>query len=279
MRPLISLAVLAGLCAAAATVPAAPVEIHPAGPAVPENLLRIELRFARPQRLPFDIRHLKLLDASGQELDGALLDLTLPNADGRRITVLMDPGRVKSGVGPNLAAGRALRAGESVRLVVDDPASGGPPVVKAWRVTAPLSQPIDPGAWRLSAPRAGSRDALVVDLRQPISSSGERLIAVLDAAGRRVAGSTALARGDAQWRFTPAQPWQPGLHQLVTHPDLEDPAGNRRCAAFEQVRESEIRCDVGASLPFEPSARAPAAGACADQSSCRTASTTVRGRL
>jgi len=271
VRPLLALAALAGLSIAHAASP----EIHPAGPTVPENLLRIELRFERPQSLPFDIRHVKLLDARGREIDNALLDLTLPSADARRITVLLDPGRVKSDVGPNLMAGRALHAGETVRLRVDEP--GRPPVVKTWRVTAAAAQPLDPAAWRLTEPRAGSRDALVVDLRAPIAASGERLIAVLDATGERVAGTTTLDRGDARWRFTPARPWRIGVHRLVTHPDLEDPAGNRRCAAFEQVRESEIRCDAGANLPFEP--RAAAAGPCADQRSCRTASTTVRGRL
>lgn len=225
------------------------VEVHPAGPTVPENLLRIELRFARPQRLPFDVGRLALLDERGRPLDRALLDLALPSADGRRITVLMDPGRVKSGVGPNLDAGRALHAGEAVRLRLD-----GDAVVKQWTVGAALSQPLQPAGWRLSAPRAGSRDALRVELGEPISSSGESLIAVVDAAGRRVSGAIALADGDTVWRFTPARPWRVGGHALVTHPALEDPAGNRSCAAFEQVHASALECEAGATLPFEPAA-------------------------
>lgn len=234
---------------------AATVEIHPAGPTVPENLLRVELRFAQPQRLPFDIGRVKLFDANGQPIEHALLDLALPSPDGRRITVLMDPGRVKSGVGPNRDAGRALHAGELVRLQVDDQAGIEAVAVKSWQVTAAALRPLDVSGWQLSVPGAGSRDALVVDLRAPISSAGEPLIAVVDTAGRRVPGTTALGENDAVWRFTPARPWAPGLHRLVVHADLEDPAGNRRCAAFEQVRESTIRCDADASLNFHPQAR------------------------
>lgn len=230
---------------------AASVEIHPAGPAVPENLLRVELRFDRPQRLPFDVERLTLLDGDGLEIRHALLDVALPDASGRRITVLLDPGRVKTGVGPNLDAGRALKAGATVSLRVLDGDADASPVVKTWRVTTAVSHPLQPELWQLNPPRRGTRDTLDVDLRMPISSAGDRLIAVLNGQGRRVAGTVTLDDGDATWRFKPSRPWAMGLHRLVTHPWLEDPAGNRRCAAFEAPIQSAVACE-GASLEFTP---------------------------
>ncbi len=243
----VGLAALAGLPLARA----GSVEIHPAGPAVPENLLRIELRFDRPQRLPFDVERLALLDSEGREIPHALLDVALPDADGRRITVLLDPGRVKTGVGPNLEAGRALQEGATVGLRVAGSDAAVAPAVKTWRVTAAISQALQPQLWRLDAPRRGTRDALSVDLRMPISSASEGLIAVVDGQGRRVAGRVWLDDGDATWRFQPARPWATGRHRLVTHPGLEDPAGNRSCAAFEAPIRSTSACD-GASLEFTP---------------------------
>jgi hypothetical protein len=231
---------------------AAPVDIHPAGPSVPENLLRIELRFDRPQRLPFDIARVRLLDATGAPVRDAFLDLTLPSADARRVTLLMNPGRVKTGVAPNLAWGRALQAGATVRLVVDDPFLGSRSVMKDWEVTAVQSRGPQPEGWGVRVPRVHTRDALVVALRAPISSTADRLIAVSDSSGRRVAGRVTLSDGDTVWHFAPQESWQPGLHAIVTHPDLEDPAGNRACAAFEQVRASEAPCEAGSTLPFEP---------------------------
>jgi len=230
---------------------AVPVEIHPAGPTVPGNLLRFELRFDQPQRLPFDVERLKLFDGEGLEIQHALLDLALPDADGRRITVLMDPGRVKSGVGPNLDAGRALKEGGTVSLRVAGSGVDASPVVKTWRVTAAVSRLLQPELWQLSLPRRGTRDALSVDLRTPISSAGERLIAVLDGHGHRVVGTATLDDGDATWRFKPSRPWATGLHRLVTHPGLEDLAGNRRCAAFEAPIRSAAACE-GGSLEFTP---------------------------
>lgn len=232
---------------------AAPVEMHPAGPSVPENLLRFELRFDRPQPLPFDVGRLQLLDGDGIEIRHALLDLALPDRDGRRITVLLDPGRVKSGVGPNVDAGRALREGATITLRVADGADDSAPAAKTWRVTAAASHPLQPERWHISLPRQGSRDALSVDMRTPISSVGEQLIAVLDGQGRRMVGTVSLGDGDATWRFKPSRPWRAGRHRLVTHAGLEDPAGNRRCAAFEAPLRSAAKCE-GASLQFTPKA-------------------------
>ena len=247
MTALMALMTLTGLRPALAS----PVEIHPAGPSVPANLLRFELRFDPPERQPFDVERLTLLDGDGHEIPHALLDAALPDTDGRRITVLLDPGRVKTGVGPNLHAGRALQEGATVSLRVAGRERDAAPVVKTWRVTAAAVQPLQPALWRLTAPRRGTRDALTVDLRTPISSAGERLIAVVDARGRRVDGSTALSDGDTTWRFRPSRPWATGLHRLVTHPSLEDPAGNRRCAPFEAPRLSAVACEA-ASLEFTP---------------------------
>jgi hypothetical protein len=249
-RRLLAALILTGVASARAV---ASVEIHPAGDTVPENLLRIELRFERPQRLPFDMQRLKLLDDAGVALENALLDLTLASADGRRITVLMDPGRVKSGVGPNVDAGRALHAGRSVRLQVEADAidatdvidvTGGSIVVKEWRVTPAVSTRMRPGEWQLTMPRAGSCDALVVAFHDAISSSGEALLAVTDATGYRLGGTTSLEQGDAVWRFMPSRRWAAGAHRLVAHPELEDPSGNRRCSAFEELGQSSVRCEA-----------------------------------
>lgn len=241
------LAMLAVACAACiGNAQAVSVDIHPTGDTVPENLLRIELRFQQPQRLPFDMTRLTLSDDQGVVLENALLDLALPNADGRRITVLMDPGRVKSGVGPNLDAGRALRVGQrvSLRVAAEAGDASGAAAVKTWRVTGAMSNRLSPADWLLTRPRAHSRDALVIDFRDAVSASGEGLIAVTDAAGHRLSGTTSLTRGDSAWRFTPTRRWKTGRHRLVVYPEFEDPAGNRPCAAFEEQAQSSTRCEA-----------------------------------
>jgi hypothetical protein len=140
-----------------------------------------------------------------------------------------------------------------VTLVVDDPALAQP-VRKTWEVTAFDAESPRPAQWTLEPPRQGSRDPIVVHLDAPISSSAEALIAVRSPDGRRFAGITRLERGEIVWRFVPARPWRAGKYAVVTHPDLEDPAGNRTCAQFEAVDESRVHCEEGTAQLFEPRA-------------------------
>src|SRR5580704_11835636 len=70
--------------------------VYPSGSTVPENLLRIELRFSIPLRPPLGIDQVKLVDCNGTEIKDAFLDLPLPSPDGKRVTILFHPGQVKS---------------------------------------------------------------------------------------------------------------------------------------------------------------------------------------
>ena len=72
---------------------------YPSGASIPENLLRVELRFASPWHSTLDMRRVRLLSDDGQEIESAFLDLPLASADGSGVAVLLHPGRVKSGVG------------------------------------------------------------------------------------------------------------------------------------------------------------------------------------
>lgn len=227
------------------------VTIYPSGATVPENLLRIELRFSDPLREPLTIAEVRLLDARGREIPSPFLDLPLPTADGRRVTILLHPGRVKSGLQANLTLGRALHAGATVTLVVDHPALAQP-VRKTWQVTPFDAVSPQPERWRFAPPRRGSRSPLVVHLDAPISSTAEVLIAIRGPDGERVAGVARLEQGETVWRFVPTQPWRVGNYALVTHPDLEDPAGNRPCATFETIKASQVRCAQGTVQTFAP---------------------------
>ncbi len=95
----------AALCAVAPVALAA-ASVSPAGDSVPANLLRIELRLDAPLNGPLDMRHVRLFDQHGAEIPAPFLDLALPSLDGRTITVLLHPGRIKTDVRPNVDLGR-----------------------------------------------------------------------------------------------------------------------------------------------------------------------------
>jgi hypothetical protein len=224
-------------------------EAYPSGATVPENLLRIELRFTAPLWHGLDMEHVKLYDVNNNEITQAFLDLPLLSPDGKRVTILMHPGRVKSGVGANLAVGRALNAGSVVTLVVDDVALAQP-IRKTWEVAAFDADLPQPSRWTFALPRQQSRDPIVLHLDGPISSSAESLIAIRAPNGERFAGTISLERGETLWRFVPEMPWTEGTYAIAIHPDIEDPAGNRPCGPFEAIAASQVRCDEETVLEF-----------------------------
>lgn len=227
----------------AAALAAHPVGISPSAAVVPENLLRIELEFDGVDGVAPDAVDARLLDDDGAVIDGALLDLALPSADGRRLTLLMHPGRVKTDVGPNRALGRALKAGRRVTLVVSSPGSSIPSR-RTWQVVDPdVTGPL-PGSWRAATPIAGARAPLRVTLDAPVDAGGANLIAVRNAGGDRIPGAARFEQGETVWAFTPTHPWAMGVYDIVVHPNLEDPAGNRTCGAFEAIKASLVTCQM-----------------------------------
>lgn len=231
-------ALLAALLSPAAF--AAP-HVTPSGAEVPENLLRIVLHLDAPLSAPLDMHHVLLLDSSGATIPDAFLDLPLPGRDGRELTLLLHPGRIKTGVGPNVALGPALRAGQGVLLRIDDPQLGRP-LEKRWQVQPALRQRIAPEAWTWHAVQRGGRTTLRIAFPQALDSGAAPMLALQGPDGRRVEGAARLASGERGWQFTPARPWRQGKYLLRVHPALEDPQGNRLCSAFEQAGQSAQQC-------------------------------------
>jgi hypothetical protein len=223
--------------------------VTPSGPEVAENLLRIELHLDRPMAGALDMSHVTLLDSAGTPIPDAFLDLPLLDRSGRNVTLLLHPGRIKTGVGPNVALGPALRSGQSLTLRIDDPQLGRP-FAQHWQVTPPLRERIDPQQWTVQTVRRSGRQTLRVIAPAALDGDAVEAIAVQGPDGRRVAGVAMLTAGEREWQFTPKQNWRPGAHLLRIHPRLEDPQGNRLCSAFEQAGQSAKRCGDEGKLAF-----------------------------
>ena len=243
------LAILLPLLAALAPAAVAATLISPSGSSIPENLLRIGVQFDTPLGNQLDMRHVTLTDASGNPIENALLDIPLTSHDGKRVSILLHPGRIKTGVAPNLAVGPALHEGATVVLLIDDPQLPQP-LKKSWLVGPALSQAIDVQKWQIQAPQAGTRKPLQLAFSAALDAGSVRMIAVASPSGQRVNGTSTLTKGEMGWQLTPTLPWRAGSYQIRVHPDLEDPQGNRMCSAFEQIQQSAKACDDEGTLNF-----------------------------
>jgi hypothetical protein len=223
--------------------PARVVLVQPSGLEIPANLLRLSIGFAAPVEGPL-LPRLSLLRADGRQVQAPFLKQELWSPDGKTLTLLMHPGRVKSGLKAHDEEGPILSVGDDAALALD-----GTPI-KRWRV-GPADQigPMVP-AWNVSAVRVESRQPLEVTLDGPIDGRAADYLAIADVHNGRVAGRAQLTNGESTWTFTPSAPWRPGPYKLVVRGTLEDPAGNRLGSHFETSLHSPPGPPVDAIVPF-----------------------------
>lgn len=253
MRPLLGLglaaAIAAGPLRACEVGQTSVAEVYPTAAVLPENLLRFYIYFSAPMGSGDILKAIDLLDAEGRVVEGVFLSnrYDLWSADRTRLTLLFDPGRVKTGLIANNELGRALVAGKTYHLSISEEArdSQGCPLASAHRITfevkaADLTSP-SPADWTLVTPGVGTREPLTVGLDGPVDhvSLAYRL-RVIGPDGAPVAGRIDLDAAETQWRFTPRTQWTAASYQVAIDPQLEDLAGNRPGVLFDQPADAPV---------------------------------------
>lgn len=231
-------------------LPPARVEgIFPAADVLPANTLRLYLHFDAPMARGRGRDRIHLETAAGERLEDSFLNLRaeLWSEDQTRRTLLLDPGRIKRGVGSNLEGGAPLEAGGAYRIVVDaalPDAMGRPmaePFVHAFRVGPAERRAIDPTGWAIDRPVPGTRAPLKVRFDRLMDRAiVQRALVVLDAGQLPLAGSATAT--DQGWRFVPGAPWPTGTLHLRVDPVLEDVAGNTICHPFDTASGTAGPC-------------------------------------
>lgn len=216
--------------------------VYPSGDALPENLLKFYLHFSEPMRRGGVYEFISLVDGKGRKVDIPFLEVAeeLWDPEGRRLTVFIDPGRVKREVKPLEDVGPAMVEGGRYELVISKawPDETGAPMKsefrKSFRVGPPDRKQPNVKDWKLKVPARGSREPLVVTLDDALDHALlHRLIWVVGADGKEVAGDVRVSENETRWEFVPISPWKAGDGQLVADEWLEDRAGNRIGRPFE----------------------------------------------
>ncbi len=239
------------------------VGVYPDVDGLPRNALRFYLHFSAPMSEGEAAGRVHLESAeTGERLFGAFspMDFELWDPLRRRLTVLLDPARIKQGLAPHREAGYPIQEGTAVVLVVerDFCDAAGLPMVAEYRrrynVGPDLRSLVDPWAWVLENPEAGSRQSLVARFDRSLDRALlEDCLAVAGTSGM-VAGEARIAAAEQSWSFVPDAPWAPGPNDLLIDPVLEDIAGNSVARIFDRDLhrpEQEPRAVETVSLPFE----------------------------
>ncbi len=248
---------------AASPRPGAPVTrvtyIFPSTDRLPENLLRFTVRFSNPMQRGRAAAEIMLLGPDGKPASDVLYRAPVELWDRamRQLTVLLDPGRLKRGVGPNRELGPPLTAGQHYTLVI----GGGmtdifgcalsEPVHKRFLVTDAVRNAIALEKWSLVPPIVGTLQPLRLSFPAALDwALLHAAIAVTSDDGRLVDGTVATADDERQWGFTPAFPWARGLYDVRVEADIEDVCGNTITGAFDRPLRSgsELGCAHPARL-------------------------------
>ncbi|WP_144160733.1 hypothetical protein [Paraburkholderia sp. BCC1885] len=210
-----------------------PIRISPQAKVLPANALRFYIHFPRPGEAHFDRDQLWLLNEEEQVVRDPFLILSqeLWSLDGRRLTVLMEPGRIKRGIGSDPPHDPALVVGRAYSLVIT---ARGQTARHAFRVGDPILKAIKETDWRIVSPAVGSLDPVVVYFDRVMDAAlCEDEIRVLTPSTGIIQTRVSLAPDGTAAQLIPSLPWSAGEHRLVVSERLEDVCGNRLGEALD----------------------------------------------
>jgi hypothetical protein len=216
--------------------------VYPSANELPENLLKFYLHFSAPMSRGHIYDHIHLLNARGEavELPFLEIDEELWDPEMMRLTLFIDPGRIKRGVKPLEEIGPSLEAGQLCTLVIDREwrDAAGQPLAETFRkefaVIAPDRTPPEPKRWTIRAPAANSREPLVVEFDEPMDAAlAQRFIRVRAGNQNLALATSRLVNAERELQLVPVGPWPRGTLQLRVVTIIEDLAGNNVGKPFE----------------------------------------------
>ncbi len=250
------------------TSPTAVNHIFPSSDCLPENLLRFYVCFSSSMQRGRAAAEMALLGPDGEPAADALYraPVELWDRSMRRLTVLLDPGRLKRGVGPNRELGPPLETGQVYTLAVGAGMTGlsgsrlPETVYKRFRVTDAVREPIAVEQWQILPPAKNSRQPLLLVFPRPLDwTLLSHTITISSVDGQSTDGEIAIDLCETRWRFTPAAPWAADCYQIRIASSLEDVCGNSILAAFDRPLRSgsDLAYEAASrSVPFYPASAA-----------------------
>lgn len=211
----------------------------PSSNLLPENLLRVHIRFTEPMREGEFSNYIEVVHTdTGKQIPLVFFDsfYELWNQDRTRLTLLVDPGRVKTGLTANADLGRAFIAGEqySVNVKPGWLSMGGVAVEKEYShgfIAIPqMRTAINPDNWNVYT----QGKSIHIDFHRVIDihSLNAHMILV-DAEGETITGQWWGLNNSKTAQFTYSGNNQPD--RIVVRNRFEDAAGNTVVAAFDHA--------------------------------------------
>lgn len=220
------------------------IGIYPAQDSVPENLLKIYVQFSKPmQHVGNALEFFTVYNTTEDREESIFLPLEteLWNREHDRLTLWLDPGRIKTDLIPNREQGLPLKKGNGYTITVDKKwkTATGQELTetyhKQWMVIAPDTLKPDVENWKVDTPASNSDKALAIHFNEPLDHElAQESIGIHGSNGKPIPGDWELNKWGTTLRFTPSRIWKKGNYEIVVNPKLEDFAGNNLNRLFDE---------------------------------------------
>lgn len=232
------------------------VSVFPNDTLLPSNVLRFYIDFSQPmtQHRAYDYIH--MLNQKGDTVSHLFYpaDPPLWDPSGKKLTVLLDPGRIKTGLQPNLEWGLGLQSNHQYHLVISgikDYRGNKLAETFSFSFTTTDADHSSPNyrQWHVEVPAAASTEPLVINFDEAINIAQlpDQIRIVKDGVDWPITLKTFALRVALQSKA----PWTSGDYELMVFNTLEDRAGNSLRKPFEVSDGRSIAKPQWISIPFQ----------------------------
>lgn len=211
------------------------VSIYPSASRLPENLLRFYIYFNTPMKKGKALQHIDLIDEEGNIDNHAFMKFKqeLWSTDGKRLTLLFDPGRIKRGVSTNIEKGSALLEGKRYKLRISGTWQDvyGQKLsinrTKELEIANAYRHHIKVNDWVIIKPKPNSYDTLIVNFERIIDHALlQSMIKIVDTENNVISGYWKILENEQSIEFIPQKKWKAVNYRIIIDSRLEDVAGN-----------------------------------------------------
>jgi hypothetical protein len=227
--------------------------IYPSNDTLPSNLLKFHIEFSKPMsRIGY--ANVELSDENGENIERAFLKEIpeLWNEDHTQLTIWIEPGRIKRGLGPNMELGPVLKKKNRYSLFIsrrfrdENGIELDQNYTKNFVVGAADREKLNINEILFNYYTYDEFDYISVKFEEPVDfASSISNLKVTDSNKQVIAGDWQLTERDKEAIFRPHHKLEVGHYEVLLNSVIEDLAGNNFNRNFDQ----EISKNIEKVLP------------------------------
>lgn len=225
------------------------VVIYPTTDTVPENLLKMYFQFSKPmQEVGSALDFITVTNTTTNEIVDVFLALEseLWNPEHTRLTLWLDPGRIKTDLIPNKEKGLPILKNNKYTIKIDSTwkDASGTSLDQSYEkklivVDRDDNKPVV-NLWGLIV----TKHLLTIDFKEPLDGIlAPEVFSIQDSKGTAIAGNYELNNNEQTLKFKPGMPFEKGDYTIIIASRLEDLAGNNLNHPFDNDLAKKMKPD------------------------------------